>query len=176
MAQSALHNFEIEDLARGRADPSLAQEAPKGRSGAQRRPSSRARRHLSNPEREVHTVPNPPSRGKETRRQKFERLASRRVSKTLKQLRLIGNLASPNYSWTPAMIEQMRNAIAAGLEESLERFEKRRRVQEKFTFVAPEPPMEGMMVRDQMTAEGVQRRLAATGGSAREEEDDEDVG
>lgn len=51
----------------------------------------------------------------ETKSQKFERIAERRVNETLRALRLLGNLSDRrNYSYTDAQVELILGAIEQG--------------------------------------------------------------
>ena len=61
---------------------------------------------------------------KETKEQKFKRLAEARVNNALQKIRLIGNLASPVYSYTPEEIEKIIVALNAGIAEVEEKFQK----------------------------------------------------
>tara|TARA_B100001964_G_scaffold244030_1_gene323945 strand:+ start:1028 stop:1258 length:231 start_codon:yes stop_codon:yes gene_type:complete len=60
----------------------------------------------------------------ETKEQKFKRLAEARVNNALQKIRLIGNLASPVYSYTPEEIEKIIVALNAGIAEVEEKFQK----------------------------------------------------
>tara|TARA_B100000315_G_C14498285_1_gene551091 strand:+ start:800 stop:1042 length:243 start_codon:yes stop_codon:yes gene_type:complete len=60
----------------------------------------------------------------ETKEQKFKRLAEARVNNALQKIRLIGNLASPVYSYTPEDIEKIIVALNAGIAEVEEKFQK----------------------------------------------------
>lgn len=76
---------------------------------------------------------NPPKGGRhhppenESKREKFLRLGNPRVQRVLNSIRLVGNLASPNYQWTPDDINKMRTAIQGQLDKTLARFEKQDR-------------------------------------------------
>lgn len=63
----------------------------------------------------------------ETKRDKFLRLGNPRVQRVLNSIRLVGNLASPNYQWNPGDIEKMRDVIMGQLTKTLARFEKQER-------------------------------------------------
>lgn len=52
---------------------------------------------------------------KECKKEKFIRLAERRVTKTLQELRKVGNLAAPNYEYT----EEQVKAIIAALQDAV---------------------------------------------------------
>ena len=60
----------------------------------------------------------------ETKEQKFKRLAEPRVNNALQKIKLIGNLASPAYSYTPEQIEKIIVALNAGIAEVEEKFQK----------------------------------------------------
>lgn len=61
----------------------------------------------------------------ETKRQRFERLAERRVTEALKQLRLIGNLAHRgNYDYTEDHVRQVIDALEAELRQLKKRFQQ----------------------------------------------------
>tara|TARA_B100002003_G_scaffold241094_1_gene262370 strand:+ start:553 stop:783 length:231 start_codon:yes stop_codon:yes gene_type:complete len=61
---------------------------------------------------------------KETKEEKFKRLAEARVNNTLQKMKLIGNLASPVYSYNPEQIEKIIVALQAGIAEVEEMFQK----------------------------------------------------
>ena len=60
----------------------------------------------------------------ETREEKFKRLAEKRVNAALDKIRLIGNLASPQYAFNPEQIERIITALQAALAEVEEKFQK----------------------------------------------------
>jgi len=63
-----------------------------------------------------------PSR-RETKLERFERLAERRVTETLRHLRLIGNLANRgNYEFTDEHVRQVLDALEAELRQLKHRF------------------------------------------------------
>lgn len=62
----------------------------------------------------------------ETKRQKFERIVTARMNRVLNSIRLLGNLASPNYEWDQQEIQLIRTAIADQLNLAMSRFEKAR--------------------------------------------------
>jgi len=47
----------------------------------------------------------------ETREDKFKRLAENRVNVALDKIRLIGNLASPQYAFSPEQIKTIMTAL-----------------------------------------------------------------
>lgn len=56
---------------------------------------------------------------------RFERLAERRVSETLKKMRLIGNLANRhNYSYTEEHVKQILDALESELKQVKARFRR----------------------------------------------------
>jgi hypothetical protein len=60
----------------------------------------------------------------ETDRQKFARLATARVNKALKALRLVGNLSNrSNYSYTTEDVERIFRALNSELRACRQRFE-----------------------------------------------------
>ena len=61
---------------------------------------------------------------KETKEQKFKRLAEVRVNNALQKIKLIENLASPSYSFTPEQIEKIITAINACITEVQQKFQK----------------------------------------------------
>ena len=61
---------------------------------------------------------------KETKEQKFKRLAEVRVNNALQKIKLIENLASPSYSYTPEQIEKIITALKASIAEIEQKFQK----------------------------------------------------
>ncbi|MCM3566290.1 hypothetical protein [Hydrogenophaga intermedia] len=62
----------------------------------------------------------------ETDRDKFVRLATARVNKTLKSIQLIGNLSNKsNYQYTDADIEKIFRSLTNELRNCRQRFEQR---------------------------------------------------
>lgn len=66
----------------------------------------------------------PPPEEKEGRRDKFERIGGKRVLRIMNDIRLLGNLSSGNYAWTPNDIDLIRATIAEHLDRVLMRFIK----------------------------------------------------
>ena len=60
----------------------------------------------------------------ETREEKFKRLAEKRVNVALDKIRLIGNLASPQYAFGPEQIERIITALRSAVAEVEEKFQK----------------------------------------------------
>ena len=60
----------------------------------------------------------------ETKEDKFKRLAEVRVNKALDKIRLIGNLASPQYAFGPEQIEKIVTALQAAVADVEEKFQK----------------------------------------------------
>ncbi len=56
----------------------------------------------------------------ETKEEKFKRLAEARMNKALEQFKLIENLASSNYSFTPEQVQKIVVSLQMGV-ASLER-------------------------------------------------------
>jgi len=67
---------------------------------------------------------------------RFERLAERRVSETLKKMRLIGNLANRhNYSYTDEQVKQILEALEVELKQVKARFRQETSAQSQgFSF------------------------------------------
>ena len=61
---------------------------------------------------------------KETKEQKFKRLAEVRVNNALQKIKLIENLASPSYSYSPEQIEKIIAALNACIAEVEQKFQK----------------------------------------------------
>lgn len=60
---------------------------------------------------------------RESKRQRFERLAQRRVTETLRCLRLVGNLANRNnYEYTEDHVRQLTEALDAEMRQLKLRF------------------------------------------------------
>ena len=74
----------------------------------------------------------------ETRRDKFERLAVRRVNRAITAIRLLGNLASSNYQWDLDDIKHIRTAFNREIEKTCAKFEVRRQPSgtEEFSFAS----------------------------------------
>lgn len=62
----------------------------------------------------------------ETRRDKFERLAVRRVNRAITSIRLLGNLSSGNYQWEIEDIRYIRTALNRAIEQTFQKFEARK--------------------------------------------------
>jgi len=76
----------------------------------------------------------------------FERLAEKRVTKVLNDLRLVGNLAGSNYHYTQDHIDRIVESIRAGLEDVEFRFAEPTKAESvAFSF---EPPDEDEPVDD----------------------------
>jgi len=60
----------------------------------------------------------------ESREDKFKRLAEKRVNVALDKIRLIGNLASPQYAFTPEQIERIITALQSSVADVEEKFQK----------------------------------------------------
>jgi len=61
---------------------------------------------------------------KETRKERFTRLAEKRVNKAIDLIRIIGNLSSQQYEFTTEQIEKIIVALKAAIEELEEKFQK----------------------------------------------------
>lgn len=60
---------------------------------------------------------------REGKKERFERIAERRVADLIKKLRLIGNLSNrSNYSYTDAHVRQMFGAIEREVRQARDRF------------------------------------------------------
>lgn len=60
----------------------------------------------------------------ESREDKFKRIAVKRTSKALQQIRLIGNLATSVYSYTPEQVQKIEAALYTAVEETMAGFNK----------------------------------------------------
>lgn len=56
----------------------------------------------------------------ETKAQKFERLASARVTKALESIRLVGSLTGPTYEHTPKHVAAIETALRSAVEKAIE--------------------------------------------------------
>ncbi len=72
--------------------------------------------------------------GRESRRERFLRLAPRRVDKALSAIRRIGNLAAPTYESTEAERQKIIDAIFAAANELKENLEGKSKQHEPFSF------------------------------------------
>jgi hypothetical protein len=75
-----------------------------------------------------------PADGTETSRAKFERLCVARMNRALVSIRLLGNLASPNYRWDEPDVEAIQAALSAAVNDTLAKFEKRKKTKPHFTL------------------------------------------
>ena len=72
---------------------------------------------------------------KETKEQKFCRLAETRINNALDKIRLIGNLANPQYAYSPVEVEKIITALNNAVVEVEEKFKNViDRKRKKFTF------------------------------------------
>jgi hypothetical protein len=60
----------------------------------------------------------------ESREDKFRRLAGKRVNVALDKIRIVGNLASPQYAFTPEQIEKIITALQSAIAEIENKFQK----------------------------------------------------
>ena len=60
----------------------------------------------------------------ESKESKFKRLAEKRVNVALQKIGLIGNLANPNYTYTPEQVEKIIVALSAAIAGVEEKFQK----------------------------------------------------
>lgn len=72
---------------------------------------------------------------KETRNQKFKRLAEKRTNRIIHDLRLLGNLSGANYEWDKKDVNKIFKEIGSTAEMANLRFNKRS--SEKFTLDIP---------------------------------------
>lgn len=59
----------------------------------------------------------------ETKEEKFKRLANARTNEVLKKINILGNLGSPQYSYTQEQVDKIFSAINSALELTKEKFE-----------------------------------------------------
>lgn len=69
----------------------------------------------------------------ETKEQRFGRLASKRTQAALQKIRLIGNLTSSSYSYTPEQATKIINALRAAVGEVEAKFSRVRNAQTEET-------------------------------------------
>ena len=70
-------------------------------------------------------TPVDPTPQRESKRARFERLAQRRVTTALKQIRLIGNLANRgNYDYTDEHVRQLLDALEGEMRHLRKRFQQ----------------------------------------------------
>ena len=60
----------------------------------------------------------------ESREEKFKRLAGKRVNVALDKIRIVGNLASPQYVFNPEQIERIITALQSAVADVEEKFQK----------------------------------------------------
>ena len=70
----------------------------------------------------------------ETKHDKFKRIAQHRVNRTLSDLRLIGNLSSPNYEWGDDEVKKIEETLTKGLSRALIGFKRAVPKEEAFQF------------------------------------------
>lgn len=70
----------------------------------------------------------------ETKRQKFTRLGAVRVSKALKAIDIVSNLAGPGYEYTPADVEKIKTALQGQLDKTIAAFSKDKTAAAKSIF------------------------------------------
>jgi len=80
------------------------------------------------------SLASPADAGTETARAKFERLCVARMNRALVSIRLLGNLASPNYRWDEPDVEAIQAALSAAVNDTLAKFEKRKKTKPHFTL------------------------------------------
>ncbi len=61
----------------------------------------------------------------ETKEQRFKRLADKRVNAALVKIRLIGNLASSHYEFTPEQVKKINDVLHAAVSDVDKLFQKR---------------------------------------------------
>jgi hypothetical protein len=80
-------------------------------------------------------TPVDPAPQQESKRDRFERLAERRVTNALKQIRLIGNLANRgNYDYTDEHVRQLLDALEAEMRHLRKRFQQQGASGRTFSF------------------------------------------
>ena len=60
----------------------------------------------------------------ESREEKFKRLAEKRVNVALDKIRIVGNLANPQYAFSPEQIETIITALQSAITEVEGKFQK----------------------------------------------------
>ena len=60
----------------------------------------------------------------ESKADKFKRLAEPRVGSTVKKIKLIGNLTSSSYEYTPEQAERILSTLKAAVDEVEKKFQK----------------------------------------------------
>jgi hypothetical protein len=73
----------------------------------------------------------------ESRRARFERLGRSRMMRALNSIRLIGNLATPNYKWLDSDIVAMERAIKEQCDKTFPKFKRAPKIKDgvDFSFV-----------------------------------------
>ena len=61
----------------------------------------------------------------ETKEEKFKRLAEPRVNRALDKIRLIGNLATGDYAYSPEQVEKIITSLQRAVIELRDKFHKR---------------------------------------------------
>lgn len=72
----------------------------------------------------------------ETARDRFIRIGGQRMRNVLRDLRLLGNLASNNYDVTARDVQMMQRAIASAMDQSFSRFAKKqsKKLEDQFSI------------------------------------------
>lgn len=87
----------------------------------------------------------------ESRRDKFLRLGKRRMLKALQAVRLLGNLSSSNYHYSPRDVELMRWTLIDQLDKTFAKFNRPTHTDIAFEFPATEeasaPPIPRYILR-----------------------------
>ena len=60
----------------------------------------------------------------ESARRRFVRIGQARMVNALHAIRLIGNLASPGYEWTPDDVSLLHNTLMEAIDSAFARFQK----------------------------------------------------
>ena len=70
----------------------------------------------------------------ETKAEKFNRLATKRINDILKGFNSLGKLSSSAYEYTDAQVEKMQAALQSALDETCEKFKKADKGASSFSF------------------------------------------
>lgn len=65
-----------------------------------------------------------PDAPKETRAQKFSRLASARINTARKKISLLANLSGPGYEYTPEQVDKLAATLKQTCDDTMARFVK----------------------------------------------------
>jgi len=70
----------------------------------------------------------------ESKAEKFSRLAQARMSKALKNISLVGNLAGSSYDYSEEQVKEMEEALHQAVTKTISKFKKAEKKEDAFKF------------------------------------------